>query len=141
MQLARTLFSTVTALSFALSVPQTILADGGSSGDHKLFVRSVIENPDGTATFPLHRGTSKGHYVYFVMTDASDGNFAQQFGLNTSQKLANVAGTTAVQRVTVLNGIIDFPATVDFRPDRQVMPGPTGFPPANAAPGAIGELG
>src|SRR5436305_1880559 len=103
-------------------------ADRSTRGN-KLFVTSVIENPDGTATFPLHRGTSNGQYVYFVMTGASDGNFAQQFGLNTSQKLANAAGTKAVQKVTVVNGIIDFPATVDFTAVRNITPGATGFPP------------
>jgi hypothetical protein len=75
------------------------------------------------------------------MTDASEGSFAQQFGLNTSQKLANAAGSAGVQKVTVVNGVVDFPATVDFTPVRQLTPGPQGFPPATAQPGAVGESG
>jgi hypothetical protein len=109
-------FKTITsfmavALPLAVSMSQFALADGG----HTLFIGSAVENPNGTVTFPLHRGTSQGQTVYFVMTDASDGNFAQQFGLNRSQKLANAAGSAGVQKVTVVNGVIDFPATVDFR--------------------------
>ena len=123
--------------SLAMLVSQSAFADGG----HTLFVHSAVENPNGTVTLPLHRGTSHGQTVYYVMTDASDGNFAQQFGLNTSQKLANARGSSGVQKVTVVNGIIDFPATVDFSPIRQLTPGVEGFPPAAAQPGAIGEPG
>ena len=32
-----------------------------------------------------------------------------------------------------------FPGTVDFKPVRSVTPGPDGFPPTKAAPGAIGD--
>jgi hypothetical protein len=34
-----------------------------------------------------------------------------------------------------------FPASVDFSPNRVVVPGPAGFPPADAQPGAIGDPG
>ena len=34
-----------------------------------------------------------------------------------------------------------FPATVDFSPEHVIVPGPTGFPPAGAAPGALGDPG
>jgi hypothetical protein len=137
MNLKKILSFTAVALSLAVSMPQLALADGG----HTLFITSAVENGNGTVTFPLHRGTSHGQTVFYVMTDASDGNFAQQFGLNTSQKLANAAGSAGVQKVTVVNGVIDFPATVDFTPVRQLTPGPQGFPPAAAQPGAVGESG
>jgi len=112
-----------------------------ASGGHTLFIKSAVENANGTVTFPLYRGTSHGQTVYYVLVDASDGNFAQQFGINKSQKLANAANTAAVQKVTIVNGVIDFRATVDFTPIRQVTPGPSGFPPAAAQPGAVGETG
>lgn len=127
----------VVAVAIAISTPRVIFASGG----HTLFIRSAIQNANGTVTLPLHRGTSHGQTVYYVMTDSSDGNFSRQFGLNTSQKLANAAGTGAVQQVTVVNGVVDFPATVDFSPIRQLTPGPGGFPPASAQPGAVGESG
>jgi hypothetical protein len=125
------------ALSIAFCVGPLVLADGG----HTLFITSAVENANGTAIFPLYRGTSHGQTVYYVMTDTSDGNFAQQFGINTAQKLANAANTGAVQKVTIVNGVIDFPATVDFNHIRQLTPGPTGFPPAAAQPGAVGQTG
>src|SRR6266849_8514655 len=130
-------FLAAVLLPIALSVCQLALADGG----HTLFIKSAVENADGTVTFPLYKGTSHGQTVYYVLTDASEGNFAQQYGINTAQKLANAANTAAVQKVTMVNGVIDFPATVDFGPLRQVTPGPTGFPPAKAEPGAVGESG
>ena len=112
-----------------------------ASGGHTLFMQSAVENPNTTATLPLYHGTSHGRTVYYVMTDSSDGKFAQKYGLNESQKLANAAGSAGVQKVTVVNGVIDFPASVDFSPMRSVTPGPQGFPPAAAAPGAVGETG
>jgi hypothetical protein len=115
-------------------------ADGGGT----LFVRSAVEHPDGTVTLPLRRGTSKGRIVWYVLLDSSSGNDAQAKGLNTSQKLANARGSTAVQKVSVVNGVVDFPASVDFNftpGGRVVVAGPTGFPPADARPAAKGEDG
>jgi hypothetical protein len=125
------------ALVLTVSASTLLLASGG----HTLFIQSAAQNANGTVTLPLYRGTSRGQIVYYVMTDSSDGDFSQQFGLNRSQKLANAAGTNAVQKVTLVNGVVDFPATVDFSPIRQVTPGPQGFPPAAAQPGAVGEAG
>ena len=82
------------ALSIAFSVCQLALADGG----HTLFIKSAVDNANGTVTFPLYKGTSHGQTVYYVLTDASDGNFAQQYGINTAQKLVNAANTAAVQK-------------------------------------------
>jgi hypothetical protein len=109
--------------------------------DHTLFVRSAVEHDDDTVTLPLFRGTSAGRTVWFIVLDASTGTQADRLGVNRSQKLANARGTLAVQKVSVRDGSIDFPATVDFRPDRQVVPGPSGFPPLVAEPGAVGEPG
>jgi len=137
MKLKNLAIVTALATASAITSPQLLLADGG----HTLFIQSAVQHPNGTATLPLHRGTSQGQTVYYVMTDSSDGNFSQQFGLNTSQKLANAAGSSGVQKVTVVNGVVDFPATVDFSPVRQLTPGPQGFPPASAQPGAVGQPG
>lgn len=115
---------------------------GGTMADGQtLFITSAVENPDGTATFPLHRGTSHGQNVFYVILDASDGNVAQALGVNNSSKLANARGTAAVQKVTLNNGIVNFPATVDFSPDRILTVTNGAFPPTIAQPGAIGEPG
>ena len=114
------------------------LADSGSSTQ---FIRSAVVNADHTVTLPLLRGTSGGRTVWYVVLDASTSNAAAKYGANRSNKLANARGTAAVQKVGMDHGVIDFPATVDFGPARQVAPGPTGFPPAVATPGAAGEPG
>lgn len=111
------------------------------SGGQKLFIASAVEHPDGTVTFPLHRGTSHGQNVFYVILDASDGGVAQSLGVNTAPKLANAQGTAAVQRVALNNGVVDFPATVDFSPDRIVTVTNGAFPPTAFQAGAVGERG
>jgi hypothetical protein len=130
-----TLFSAFAAL--LLAAPTTTLADDG----RHLFITSAVEHADGTVTLPLHRGLSNGQTVFYIITDTSDGGAASALGINESQKLANAANTSAVQKVTVINGVVNFPATVDFSPVRQVAPGPQGFPPSIAQPGAVGQKG
>ena len=111
------------------------------AGGSELFVQSAVERPDNTVTLPLYRGTSRGRTVWYVILDSSDGKDATNLGVNTAPKLVNARGTSAVQKVTVNNSAIDFPASVDFTPARVVVPGPTGFPPNAAQPGSIGEAG
>src|SRR5262249_37292783 len=106
-----------------------------------LFIRSAIEHGDGTVTLPLYRGTSHGRTVWYVVLDASSSNAADRYGVNRAQKLANARGTLAVQKGTVRGGIADFPARAVFSPVRDVVPGPAGFPPQIAEPGAVGESG
>lgn len=115
-------------------------AVSGSSGA-RLFVTSGHENADGTVTLPLHRGTSKGRTVYYILLDASTGDAAKRWGINESQKLATLRGTSAVQQVSMSNGTIEFPASVRFGLGRTVTAGPTGFPPAAFTIGAEGEDG
>lgn len=113
-----------------------------AADDHTLFITSATEHPDDTATFPLYRGRRGNSDVWYVVLDSSDGNDAQRRGVNHADKLANARGTPAVQKVKVdANGVVQFPATVDFSFQRRVLPGPAGFPPSIAEPGAIGEIG
>ena len=111
------------------------------SGGSKLFIRNAVENSDGTVTLPLLRGTSQNRSVWYVVLDSSDGSDADARGINRSQKLGNARGTAAVQKVKIVNGVVDFPASVDFTPARVVVPGSQGFPPNVAQPGAVGEAG
>jgi len=136
----RTIIPVLAAL--AALTPAVALANAGtaSADSGTLFIRSAVEHPDGTATFPLLRGTSQGRTVYYVQLDSSDGNRAQTIGVNKSQKLANAANTDAVQHVTVTGGVVDFPASVDFsRPF--MLQAPNGFPPTVFQSGAVGETG
>lgn len=114
---------------------------GGGSG-RKVFLRSAVEHDDFTVTLPLHRGTSQGRTVWYVVIDSSSGADADAKGVNESQKLANARGTLAVQRAKVTGGAVDFPATARFDVRaRKVVPGPSGFPPLAAEPSAEGEAG
>ncbi len=125
-----------TTLAFAHS---TIHSD---TTPHIVFITSAHENSDFTqVTFPLHVGISPLGPVYYVLTDTSNQSLASRLGINYVPKLANVKGTSAVEVVKNIHGLISFPATVDFRPIHQIVAGPTGFPPAVAQPGAIGESG
>jgi hypothetical protein len=140
-KLVRTFVAAVAAVA-AFAAPAAAFADGGSGGGSaNLFITSAVEHPISTVTFPLHRGTSNGRTVYYVITDTSDGNLSARLGVNESSKLANAVNPTAVENVSIVNGVVNFPASVDFSPNRQVAPGPTGFPPAVAVPGAVGEPG
>jgi hypothetical protein len=118
--------------AFALGAPSAALADG-----RELFVASAVEHADDTATLPLYRGTSRGRTVWYIVLDSSDGNEAQRRGINQSNKLANARNTGAVQKVTVQNGVIEFPASVDFTFSHEVVPGD----PLIANPGSRGEDG
>ena len=108
---------------------------------------SFHENPPTskpTVTFPLRQGTAgnPGHTVYYVITDASDATVAQSLGVNYTPKLANAGGTTAVQHSSSADPTaIIVSGDVDFSPTRILVPSGTGFPPASAAPGAIGNSG
>ena len=106
---------------------------------------SFRENAGPTVvTYPLYRGTSQGRDVSYVITDASNLSVAQALGVNYAPKLAQAAGTAAVQNSTAQIGSgngIDFPASVDFSPARLLTPSAQGYPPLAAQPGAVGEPG
>src|SRR5690242_3488766 len=101
------------SLALLVQAPFTAAASSATT-----FVPSATEHADHTVTLPLHRGTSGGRSVWYVVLDASTSNAAATYGANRSNKLANARGTAAVQRVSVRSGVLDFPATVDFRPTR-----------------------
>ena len=93
-------------------------------------------------TLPLRRGTAAGHLVYYAITDASDQAVARALGVNFVPKLANAAGSSAVQHSSSTDpASISVPAGVDFSPTRVLVAGPTGFPPSAATPGAVGDAG
>jgi hypothetical protein len=121
-------------------------------GPDSFFLPNTVQGPTSfrenagptIVTYPLYHGTSQGRDVFYVITDASDRSVAETLGVNYVPKLAQAAGTAAVQNSSSEIGSgngIDFPASVDFSPTRIVVPGPAGFPPSAAQPGAVGEPG
>lgn len=97
------------------------------------------------ATYPLYRGTSGNQEVDYVITDASSLPAARALGVNYAPKLRAAAPTSAVQRSGSEisgGGGIDFPATVNFSPQRTLVPDPViGYPPLTASPGPVGDPG
>jgi len=121
-------------------------------GPDSFFLPSTVQGPTSfsenagptVVTYPLYHGTSRGRGVSYVITDASNLSVAQALGVNYTPKLAQAAGTAAVQDSASQVGSgsgIDFPASVDFSPTRILTPSATGFPPTAAQPGAVGEPG
>ncbi len=127
---------------------------GQSSGrlpNSKIILQSVVQvNLDHfSATLPLHKGTFQGKRVWYIVTEASDEGAASDLNVNFAPKLANMAigCPSCVQVVTrtVPKGnkfgeaITQFEGVPNFSPRRMLKAGPTGFPPAVAKPGAVGD--
>ena len=139
---ARPLTAGAAALAATAAAIALTVAPATASGGARVFVPTATVNADHTVTLPLHKGRSGTDTVWFVTTEASDSSHAAAWGTSVAQKLANARGTRAVQRVTIdPDGTVVFPATVDFSPTHVITPGPGGFPPVAAAPGAVGGAG
>jgi hypothetical protein len=91
-----------------------------------------------SAVLPLYRGTAEGRTVWHVITDSSDAADAKLRGVVHAPLLARAGH---VQEVRERNGVIEFNAAPDFSANRRVQPGPQGFPPASALPGATAPAG
>jgi hypothetical protein len=108
-----------------------------------------------TVSLPLHRGTlSDGKLVYFIVTEASTRQAAEAWGVNYAPSLADLKGTSVVQRAAVAGAapsgaavkpsqVLQLAATVDFlHGKRSVTPDPvTGFPPTKFSYSAQGNTG
>lgn len=124
------------AVLVLLAITSTALQAGS-----KQFIAGEI-NADKTITLPLYEGRSNGRTVWFIVTDASRNDAAEAYGVNRAKKLENASGTPAIQMGSFDNNqVLHFTSTVDFSPQRIVVPGPNGFPPLQAQPGSIAEDG
>lgn len=109
---------------------------------HTLLLQSATESADlSSVTLPIFEGKRGTETVWFVVTESSNKEDAARRKVHYSPKMANAKGTNAVEKVKIVNGMIEFTGSVIFTPVRSVVPGPTGFPPKEAKPGAIAEAG
>ncbi len=93
-----------------------------------------------TITLPLFKGrTVAGKATWYIVTDSSSRADAAHRGVNFAPRLRNTLGTRAVQKARRIGSELRFAGTVDFSPERKVVPGNEGFPPATAEPGSIGD--
>jgi hypothetical protein len=127
-------FSSLAALLLSL-VPSAL--------GERVFVPSARVLDDHTVRLPLREGRVGSRTVWYVVTEASDGHAAERFGASRAQKLERARRSAAVQPAHFgSDGLLHFAATVDFAPERVVVPDPVlGFPPLAASPGAIAEEG
>lgn len=116
----------------------------------KLTMTSVISaNLDlNVAKVPLFKGTYNGTRVWFVLMDVSDSALAVELGLNFAPRLANAQNgcPACVQTVQSSDPVVGraevaFAGTVDFSPERVLIPSETGFPPLMAQPGSVAGPG
>jgi hypothetical protein len=112
---------------------------------HNVYLKSALAIDftyrKANVTLPLYRGVSpQGENVYYIITEASDFDFARQLGLNYAPKLRHAVGSAGAMEATLRNGILQFKGNVDFSPERELVAGsPTPFPPSIARPGAIAD--
>lgn len=74
--------------------------------------------PFGFVTFRMHRAVVDGSDLYYIRTDASDGDYAGEHGLVTVPKIGVLAGTGLVARVYFPAEDDDQPALVSSAPGR-----------------------
>lgn len=143
----RQVIGSITALGLAVGLGLSgttyaadVMKGGAMKKHHTLLLKSAVESADFTeVTLPIHEGRRNGETVWYVVTESSKKEDAERRRVHYAPKLANAKGSGAVEKAKVTDGIVEFLGSVDFSPERIVMPGPTGFPPAEAKPGAIGE--
>jgi len=108
--------------------------------NHIVLPSAISVDPSaGTVVLPLHRGTAGSQTVWYIVTDSSNAADARKRGAIFAPLLAGLrTGCSAcVRSATEHAGSIAFQGAPDFTPARVFRPGPTGFPPAAASPGAL----
>jgi hypothetical protein len=135
--------------SVGASVPLTYFGPSPSTvnpslvGPVQLLNTGTVDAAHGTITIPLYKGRLKGtnKTIWYILTDVSDQGVAQELGLNFSAKLAFDANAARTGTFDANGNIVFDKGTVDFSPQRKIVPGPSGqeFPPKSFAPGAVGD--
>jgi hypothetical protein len=112
------------------------------------------------ARLPIYPGTapnpkdpSQTEKVWYILEDASDKGLADDLGVNYAPKLADIGISCpeCIQTVTEENPSpannhfgpagIKFAGAPDFSPEREAVPGPTGFPLKSFKPGSEAPAG
>jgi hypothetical protein len=112
-------------------------------GPVQLLDTGKVDVAHGTITVPLYLGHLKGSgkNVWYILTDVDDSNVAAELGLNFSTKLTFASDSARTGNLDANGNIVFDAGTVNFKPDRKIIPGPPGheFPPKFATPGSIGD--
>ena len=112
-------------------------------GPVQLLKSGTVDASHGTITLPLYQGKLAGtnKNVWYILADVSDSNVAAELGLNFSTKLQFSSLAARTGNLDAGGNIVFNAGTVNFVPDRKIIPGPPGaeFPPKLATPGAVGD--
>ena len=112
-------------------------------GPVQLLKSGTVDDQKGTITLPVYRGTLKNgtnpRPVWYIITDVNDPNVALFLGINYSAKLGFGVSSARTANFDDAGNLIFDQGSVDFSPKRNVIPGPSVFPPATATAGAIGS--
>jgi hypothetical protein len=110
-------------------------------GPVQLLKSGQIDEKKGTITLPLYLGSMNGKNVWYILTDVNDPEVASLLGLEFSAKLNFAANGARTGSFDANNNLVFDRGSVDFRPVRNVVPGPVSapFPPASTQPGSVGD--
>ena len=121
-------------------------------GPSQLLRSGNVDLNSSTITLPLYQGQVKvdedggvggqaSRNVWYILTDTTDKGNADALGLNWSPKLNYAVMGARVATLQNNSTLIFNNGTVDFSPNRTVMPGdmPNAFPPKMANPGSAGD--
>jgi hypothetical protein len=135
--------------SVGASVPLSYFGPSPSSvnrslvGPVQLLNTGKVDAVHGTITIPLYQGRLAGtnKTIWYVLTDVSDSDVANELGLNFSTKLIYAAQAARTGNLDSSGNVVFDKGTVNFAPKRNIVPGPAGaeFPPKSATPGAVGD--
>jgi hypothetical protein len=135
--------------SVGASVPLTYFGPSPSSvnpsfvGPVQLLNSGTVDAAHGTITVPLYKGRLAGSNktVWYILTDVDDADVAAELGLNFSTKLKFASAAARTGNLDADGNIVFDKGTVNFRPVRNIVPGPAGaeFPPKSFAPGSVGD--
>ncbi len=87
-----------------------------------------------TVVLPIHKGRAGDRTAWFIVMDSSDAADAARRGVVHAPLLSKVG---VVQEVEQAADTVIFAGAPEFSPARTFTAGPTGFPPAEAKPGAL----
>ncbi|MDP9024814.1 MAG: hypothetical protein M3N13_05545 [Candidatus Eremiobacteraeota bacterium] len=94
-----------------------------------------VDTASHTGVFPIHKGSSHGKSVWFIVTDASDASVAKRLGAVFAPSLAGIGGA-ATQHASASYA---FDGAPDFSGSRTYVASAGGFPPKSATPGGAGD--
>jgi hypothetical protein len=135
--------------SVGATVPLTYFGPSPSTvnpslvGPVQLLNSGTVDAKNGTITIPLYKGRLAGtnKAIWYILSDVSDSDVAAELGLNFSTKLKFASAAARTGNLDADGNIVFDKGTVNFRPDRKIVPGPAGaeFPPKSATPGSVGD--